>query len=134
MSLLVIYDFFFTTLSGSGAGFISKFFSSIANKFIQLGVKFFGRGMYSFSGLIINLQILAVWLLMAWVGLFLVYSSNPEAIINSEGRVAQNLERLYFTGYTLSTLGMGDFKPTKASFQILTSYFSFFGFIFLPAL
>lgn len=131
--LLVIYDFFYTTLSGSGAGFITQFFSAITHKSNQLLGRIFGREVSNYSGLLVNLTILAVWVFMAWVGLYLVYSSNPEAIVSSEGRMANNWERLYHTGYTLSTLGIGDFKPNTPVFQILTSFFSFFGFIFFTS-
>ena len=128
--LLLIYDFFYTTLSGSGAGPVSKNIAMLSHKVIQAMVKIFGRGVYSYSGLFVNLKILSVWIMMVWVGLFLVYSSNPAAIVNSDGIVANLWERLYFTGYVLSTLGMGNFYPTSAFFEILTSFFSFFGFIF----
>lgn len=128
--LLLIYDFFYTTLSGSGAGPVSKNIAMLSHKVVQAMVRIFGRGVYSYSGLFVNLKILSVWIIMGWVGLFLVYSSNPGEIVNSDGIVANLWERLYFTGYVLSTLGMGNFYPTSPFFEILTSFFSFFGFIF----
>ena len=131
--LFLIYDFFFTTLSGSGAGFISKNIARISHKVIQVWVKLFGRNVYSYSGLFVNLMVLSVWITLVWGGLFLVYSSNPSAIVNSDGIAANLWERLYFTGYVLSTLGMGNFYPTSAFFEILTSFFSFFGFIFFTS-
>jgi len=96
-------------------------------------VKFFGRKAYNYNGLFVNLMILFIWLLLIWGGLFLVYTSNPEAITNSSGRIANHWERLYFTSYTLSTLGMGNFKPTTPVFELVTSSFSFFGFIFFTS-
>lgn len=131
--LLVMHDFFFTTLSGSGAGFVSKSIASLSHKVIQILVKIFGRKVYSYSGIFVNLKVLSVWILMVWTGLFLVYSSNPGAIVNSDGIVANLWERLYFTGYVLSTLGIGNFYPTSGFFEILTSFFSFFGFIFFTS-
>lgn len=131
--LIVIHDFFFTTLSGSGAGFISENVSIISDKVIQFFVRVVGRRIYSYHGLFVNLSILLVWLLLIWGGLYLVYSYNPAGLTNSSGRVANNWERLYFTGYTLSTLGIGNFKPTTPFFELLTSCFSFFGFIFFTS-
>ncbi len=130
---LSIYDFFFTTLSGSGAGFIAEHVSKFSNKSIQLAVKLFGRSAYKIQGLFVNLMVLSAWILLVWFGLFLVFSWNPEAITNSSGRVANAIERLYFTSYILSTLGMGNFIPTSAFFEIVTSIFSFFGFIFFTS-
>lgn len=131
--LFTIYDFFSTTLSGSGAGFIAEKVSIFSDRIVQLLVKGFGRSVYKIHGLFVNLMMLAVWILLVWLGLFLVYSWNPEAITNSNGRPANLLERLYFTGYIISTLGIGNFKPTSGFFEIITSVFSFFGFIFFTS-
>uniref|UniRef100_UPI0030DC1837 ion channel n=1 Tax=uncultured Salegentibacter sp. TaxID=259320 RepID=UPI0030DC1837 len=131
--LIAIHDFFFTTLSGSGTGFVSRNISILSDKIIQFGVKIFGRKTYNYNGLFVNLMILFFWLLLIWGGLFLVFSSNPEAITNSSGKIANFWERLYFTSYTLSTLGMGNFTPTTAIFEMLTGAFSFFGFIFFTS-
>ena len=129
----IIYDFFFTTLSGSGAGLVTRTVSAISHSFLQFLSRLFGRRIYRISGLIINLFVLLVWISVVWIGLFFIYSSNPEAIVNSQGKIASNIERLYFTGYILSTLGMGNFYPTTNSFETLSSISSFFGFIFFTS-
>lgn len=131
--LLGMYDFFFTALSGTGAGSIAKYFSHGTYKALQITQSYFGRRIYSFSGLLVNVIVLAVWLLMVWLGLFLIFSSEPEMVTNNSGRIANFWERLYFTAYTLSTLGIGNFAPTTGLAEILTSCFSFFGFIFFTS-
>lgn len=131
--LVVIMDFFYTTLSGSGVGYLTKTVLSIAHRMIQHVVRIFGRGTYRFSGMIVNLLVLGIWIFVVWLGLFLVFSSDPGSIVDSDGGFANHWERLYYTGYVLSTLGMGDFIPTAPAFQILTSCFSFFGFIFFTS-
>ena len=131
--LIAIHDFFYTTLSASGGGFISENVAILSDRIIQFCAGTIGRKAYDYHGLFVNLMILFVWLLLIWLGLFLVYSSNPEAITNSSGRAAYNWERLYFTGYILSTLGMGNFKPVSPFFEVVTSCFSFFGFIFFTS-
>ncbi|MHA6280849.1 ion channel [Salinimicrobium sp. CAU 1759] len=131
--LITIYDFFFTTLSGSGAGFISKSVASFSYVATRLSSKIFGRKIFDYSGMIVNLGVLFVWILLVWLGLFLVYSYDPSGITNSDSRPANWVERLYYTGYVLSTLGLGNFKPTTSFFEIMTSIFSFFGFIFFTS-
>lgn len=128
--LLIIYDFFFTTLSQSGAGFLTLLVLRGAHFLLQTGVRVTSRKFYRFSGMITNLVVLAVWVIGVWLGLFLIFSSDPQSIVNEQGRAANVSERLYFTGYTLSTLGIGDFMPVSRAFRILVSCFSFFGFIF----
>lgn len=131
--VLIICDFFFTTLSGSGAGFISKPIASLSYRTVRFFSKFFGRKIFDHSGMIVNLSVLFVWIVIVWLGLFLVYSYDPNAITNSSSRPANWVERLYYTGYILSTLGLGNFKPVTPFFEIVTSIFSFFGFIFFTS-
>lgn len=131
--VVIIYDFFFTTLSISGAGFITRTVAAVSHLFLQFFVKIFGRTVYSYSGIITSLVVLFVWIAIVWLGLFFVFTSDTEAIVNSQGKVANVVERLYFTGYVLSTLGMGNFYPTTNLFETLSSLFSFFGFIFFTS-
>lgn len=131
--ILVIYDFFFTTLSGSGAGYISKHVASLTYRGLRLFSGSTNRKAFKYSGMIVNLSVLFVWIILVWLGLFLVYSYDPAGITNSDSRPATWVERLYYTGYILSTLGLGNFKPTTAFFEVVTSIFSFFGFIFFTS-
>ncbi len=131
--VLVMYDFFLTTLSGSGAGFVTRAVAFGTHAIVRKLKGITGRSIFSFGGLLVNLSVLAVWICMVWVGLFLVFSYDPDGMTNDSGRVANWVERLYYTGYTLSTLGIGNFKTTTAFFEILTSIFSFFGFIFFTS-
>ena len=129
--LLVFYDFFYTTLSASGAAFITKGTSVFLHHLLKLSAKVFGRKAFSISGVWVNLPMLFLWLLLFWVGLFLVFSYNPEGVVSSSGKVASDVERFYFTGYVISTLGLGNFKPITPLFEILTSSFSLLGFIII---
>lgn len=128
--ILTFYDFFYTTLSGSGAAYLSKNVALITHKLMLFLERKFSRRIFKISGMFVNLTVLSVWVILVWFGLFLVYSYNPEAITNNSGREATTIERLYFTGYVLSTLGVGNFQPTSPFFEILTSLFSFYGFVF----
>ena len=127
--LVTFYDFFYTTLSASGAAFITKYFSMFLHRFLLGTAKILGRKVFSLSGVWINLPMLFLWLLLFWIGLFFVFSYNPEGIVSSTGKVASAVERFYFTGYVFSTMGLGNFKPITPFFEVLTSIFSFLGFI-----
>ena len=131
--ILIIYDFFFTTLSGSGAGFISKKVASLTYRSLRKLSGSTNRKAFAYSGMIINLSVLFVWIVVVWFGLFLVFTYDPSGITNGDSRPASWVERLYYTGTVLSTLGLGNFKPTTPFFEIITSIFSFFGFIFFTS-
>lgn len=123
-------DFFYTTLSGSGAFYFTRGLLTVSRR-LQMGLaRVFGRPVFQYSGLIVNLTLLISWGLAIWLGLFLIFSSSPESIVTSKGRVATPVERLYFTGYVLSTLGLGDFKPISSDFKLTVGALSFFGFAF----
>jgi len=124
------FDFFYTTLSASNSSFIPSIVSKIVHQIILAAEKIVGRGVFALSGLVLNLTIILVWIIIIWTGLYFLFTYDAEAIINSEGVVASTTERLYYTGYVLSTLGNGDFYPKSSFTQVITSSFSFFGFIF----
>lgn len=128
--LIVLFDFFYTTLSASGAAFLTKPLSLGVHKLMLKLEKPFGRKVLGMTGMMVNLVVLTMWLLLIWLGLFLVFSFNPDAIVNNQQQTASAIERLYFTGYVLSTLGLGNYQPSTPFFEILTSLFSFFGFVF----
>lgn len=128
--VVTLCDFFYTTLSGNGAGFVTSTCSSLIHNFILLLEKKLGKKVLSVSGMVVTLSILIIWILSVWGGVFLVYSYDPDGIVTSSGESASLAERLYFSGYVLSTLGIGNVKPVTPLFEILTSCFSFFGFIF----
>lgn len=66
------------------------------------------------------LLIIATWLLGLWTGWAMVFSAGPEAVVaTTSGRVATGWERIYFTGYTLFTLGNGEFRPAGSVWQLL---------------
>lgn len=131
--VLIIYDFFFTTLSGSGAGLISKKVASFSYRSLRQFSGSTNRKVFEYSGMIVNLSVLFVWIVLVWLGLFLVFSYDPAGVTNSSSTPANWTERLYFTGYILSTLGLGNFKPVTPFFEIVTGIFSFFGFIFFTS-
>lgn len=124
------FDFFYTTLSASNSSFITSIVSKAIHNLILKIEKVFGRKVFALSGLVLNLTIILVWILIIWVGLYFLFTYDAESIVNSDGDVASISERLYYTGYVLSTLGIGDFYPKSMFTQLITSSFSFFGFIF----
>jgi len=124
------YDFFYTTLSASSSSIIPTTVSKVVHGIILAIEKKTNRKVFALSGLILNLTIILVWVIIIWAGLYFLFSFDAESILNSEGRIASDSERLYFTGYVLSTLGNGDLNPISTFTQVITSSFSFFGFIF----
>ncbi len=133
--LFVVYDFFHTTLSFQGSGPLTTRTYRLKWKAFTAINRLFGGGPLKYGGLLVALAMLTSWILLMWLGLFLVFQSDPNAVItnNELERPADPIERIYFTGYVLSTLGLGDLKPNTGWARILTAVFSFSGFIFFTA-
>jgi hypothetical protein len=70
--------------------------------------------------------------ILFWLGWLLIFLGQPQAVVNPEtGLPADLMERIYFTGFTISTLGVGDFHPQGAFWQIMTSICTLSGFFLL---
>jgi hypothetical protein len=134
ITLLLIssFDFFYTTLSGSGAFFLTRNIYKLLHQWQLELFKRLGRRVFKLSGIIINPGILSVWILLILLSLFLIYSFNPDAIMNGREEVATRAERIYFTGYTLSTLGMGNFNPATLYFRYSLVFFPFSALCIFP--
>lgn len=126
-------DFFYTTLSFNGAGPINKAATAtLSSFFLFLADVFSNRRILKFSGLSHILMSISLWVLLLWIGLFLILSSAESAVVHSSSRAPANLVNIfYFSGYVLSTLGNGEFIPASENWQLTVAFFSFSGLIFI---
>ena len=75
----------------------------------------------SSAGPAILLGTIVLWLLLLWLGWTLVFAADPSAVVTSTGREpADWWARTYFAGFTAFTLGVGDYIPVGAPWQLLT--------------
>lgn len=62
----------------------------------------------------------AVWMGLLWAGWAFVLSAEPRAVVASSSmEPASGWQRIYFTGYSIFTLGNGDFQPQTAPWMIV---------------
>lgn len=131
--LIVAADIVYTVLSSNGAGYLSKYaMKSIAALFQFAARRTNSRAFLKFAGVSLLSIITLVWVALLWLGVFLVFYSDQRSVFDSKTEVpASFIDRVYFSGYVLSTLGNGDFAPATGVWQIVTALFTFSGFIFL---
>lgn len=131
--LLTIIDLVWTTLwVDGGAGPLSKRVAETLWKiFDKLGEK--NSKFYDFTGPITLVSTLLSWSLMIWIGFALFFNGDVNSIINTSNPDAPVFwyERFYFTGFTLFTLGIGDYAPEIGFWQIVTTLNSAVGILFL---
>lgn len=126
-------DIIKTTLSTKGGGVITKRTSKAVWKlFFSLSGREGKSSFLEYAGTAVLVVVLLVWIIGLWSGLFLLLLSDGDSIISSTTREsAMALEKLYYAGFTLSTLGMGDFVASSSSWRILTSSMAFMGLVFI---
>ncbi len=72
------------------------------------------------AGLFTVLGTLVTWGSLIWLGWGLIFCASADAIVFSETREPAGWwERFYFAGTTLSTLGLGDYRPASSFWRFL---------------
>lgn len=86
----------------------------------------------SMTGPIVLVTSVLVWAVIPWIGWVLLFSSDPGSLVHAHsGARADLADRIYFTGYTMFTMGNGDFTPTRSFWEIATSWASLNGLFML---
>ncbi|MGH9243290.1 MAG: ion channel [Acidimicrobiales bacterium] len=111
-----------TVTAGSGAGPLT---SRLARRLWRLALALHGRRpshvLLSVAGVTIVFAVLATWIALALAGWALVFGASDGAVRTAEtGTAADLVARLYFTGYSVFTLGNGDYAPGEGAWQLAT--------------
>ncbi|GAB2798289.1 ion channel [Halomonas shantousis] len=119
--LFVAYDCTRTTLSASSSGPLTNRLSK--GTWSVLMAYHRRRPHHSLlgaAGTWVTLTLIFCWLSLTWLGWWLVFCGDPQAVVNSTSMATASLiERAYFVGYTITTLGYGDLVPNTSLYQIL---------------
>lgn len=119
--LVVVIDLLWTTLwvdrgAGPITGFLGRSLWSIFRSFAKAR-----HGLLSMAGPAILVVTLLVWIALLWAGWTMIFSADTSAVVSSSSKEPADLaSRFYFVGYSLFTLGNGDFKPNGSAWQVLT--------------
>ncbi|MGF1674964.1 MAG: ion channel [Rivularia sp. (in: cyanobacteria)] len=127
---VVTIDVLVTTLTVGGGGPItSRISSGIWWIVLQIHQRKSNHRLLSITGLVLLSGIALLWYILTWVGWTLIFSSENSAVVNASSKIpADTWERIYFVGYTISTLGMGDYQAQGRIWQIATAIASTSGF------
>lgn len=131
--LVTAADLINTSISVRGAGFISKRISTfIWSVLLVINKKMGSRKVLELGGALILVSILINWLLLIWISASLLFISFPNSLMNVETNTSTTiLNKIFYTGYTLSTLGLGDMEPSNSFWDVLTAILSFTGLILI---
>lgn len=86
------------------------------------------------SGTVILVAAIVMWVLLLWAGWMCLYSADPSSILHAQTNAPASFwSRVYFTGFTVFTLGIGDYVPQGEVWEVATALASFNG-LFLVTL
>lgn len=130
---IAAFDIVYTTFAPNGPSVISGRVTNYTWKVMHIiSDKTDNRSFLNGAGVVIICMILMSWIVLIWLGHFLIFSSDPQAVIQSSSKIAASYpDRIYYTGYVLSTMGNGDFKAGTNAWQVYTAVVSFFGLILI---
>jgi hypothetical protein len=133
---LAVFDALRTTL-GRGGGPLTRLVSRSVWRLTRSrpGRRVSGY-LFRQLGVVVLLAVVTVWVVFLWGGWSLVFLASDAAVVSATtGLPADAWSRVYFAGYTLVTLGLGDFRPVGAPWQLLTTATALSGlFVFTLAI
>lgn len=89
-------------------------------------------GIRSLAGPLIFVFSLLVWIVLLWSGWTLIFAGAERPLIDTLNRGSVSwTDLIYFAGYTLFTLGNGDFAPREGVWQITTILATGSGMLFV---
>ncbi|WP_347057063.1 potassium channel family protein [Blastococcus sp. HT6-30] len=127
---LVVWDVSATTLAlGEGAGPLTRRLLAAAWRvLLRLHRRGGGRPrLLSVAGPVLMGATVALWVVLFWAGWSLIFLGSGSVAEASTGRPGSAADVVYFAGYAVSTLGVGDFVATDPAWRVITSLASFSG-------
>lgn len=84
------------------------------------------------AGPLILVTGLLLWIVLLWLGWSFLFASSEDVLIDTlnRGPISWS-DRLYFTGYTIFTMGNGDFAPRGPVWQLFTTLSTASGMLFV---
>ena len=128
--VVVMGDVVKTTLSTKGAGILTGWVAGrLWDASLWLHRRRPSHRLLSYVGMTILVFIISLWTFLMWLGWSLVFQLVPGAVVlAASGEPASFFETFYFTGYTLITLGNGEYRPEGSWWQFMTLLASTTGF------
>ena len=131
--VFIVVDALWTTLWVDGhAGPFTRRYTSMARLIFWRVTSRRNHRLMSVSGPVVLVSTVFTWGLCLWLGWVLTFSADPGSLIRVSTRAPATLvDRIYFTGYAIATLGNGDIAPNRGIWELATSVASLSGLFVL---
>jgi hypothetical protein len=128
---VVVEDVIATTLTlGEGTGPLTRRVLRLAWRgLFGLQRRRGGRKLLGNAGALLLAVTVMIWVALFWGGWSLVFLGSGTVIDASTGERASALDVVYYAGYAVFTLGVGDFVADEAGWRVMTFLASFSGLV-----
>lgn len=114
-------DVAWTTLTLDGGGPVARRLTSVMGK-LQRSPHMLHSPLRTKFGASVIIANVFCWVALLWLGWWLVYMSDPNSVVASKNEVPANaVDRIYFVGFLLTTLGTGDFVANGSGWRVLAA-------------
>ncbi len=122
--LLTVIDIFQTVIQIGGGGVMSKFFSEHLWKFfVWIAGGDPQSKILAYAGGFILASLFFFWIILLWAGFSLIYLSEEAAVVDTNsGRMVSTVGKIYYVGYTLTSLGNGDLKSGSDAWRLMSNF------------
>lgn len=133
--VVLMADVVYTAFVPSGAGLLTKWSTRAVWKvFYILSGKRGKARILIVCGATTLLVILSIWILLFWLGNFLIVAAYEGSVVDAITKEPVGLwDKAYFIGYNLSTMGNGDLMAATNAYRIYISAVSFSGLILITS-
>ncbi len=130
---MIVADIIKTAFSSNGGGKLTEWVSlGIWHVFFTAAGKKANSKLLEYAGPTVLVSILLVWVIGMWFGFFIMLLSDIDSVINSTTKAnTDTWEKLYYAGFTLSTLGVGDYIPSNNFWRVFTNIAAYSGLVFI---
>jgi hypothetical protein len=131
--LIATIDALWTTIWVDGhAGPVTRHFGRTIDRLLTAVIPRRSYRLSSVAGPVVLIATVLFWALLLWTGWVVLFSADPGSLADPQTKVHAGLaDRIYFAGYTMFTLGNGDFAPQNAFWQLAASVTSLSGLFLL---
>lgn len=129
--VLVSLDVLATTLTiGTRAGPFTRRVLGVAWRVLLRVHRRDGGGrLLSMAGVGLLVGTVLIWVTLVWLGWSLIFLGGGATVVSSGGAPAGVADTVYYVGFTIFTLGVGDFVAATPMWRILSAVASFNGLV-----
>ncbi|MFO7978793.1 MAG: hypothetical protein R6U64_09050 [Bacteroidales bacterium] len=131
--IMISLDILTTTLRLEGGGFVSNGISKFIWKIFFFAGSGNGRSqLLQYAGVTILVMLFIIWSFFLWMGYSLIFLSSYGSVVDTSTELPENwIGTIYYVGYTVSSLGIGDVKTGSDTWRIVSNIMSINGLFFL---